>query len=214
MPRLAESEKNQIIGLLNAGVRISTVARTFNVSRLTVYRLQQRFQPTGVTRDRPRPGRPRVSTQRQDGFIRTVHLRNSFQPAQRTADTINASANNRQVSLNTVLRRLREANIRPRRPVRRLRLQPRHIQNRLQWANVHIRWSRRQWQSVIFSDESRFVLERHDGRIRVYIRPLERYAHNCIREALNFGGGSIMVWGGITENFITQLVPICENITA
>src|SRR6202042_1726182 len=105
MPRLAESEKNQIIGLLNAGVRISTVARTFNVSRLTVYRLQQRFQPTGLTRDRPRPGRPRMTTQRQDGFIRSVHLRNRFQPAQRTADIINASTNNRQVSLNTVLRR-------------------------------------------------------------------------------------------------------------
>lgn len=214
MPRLAESERNQIIGHLNAGARISTVARTFNVSRLTVYRLQQRFQLTGVTRDRPRPGRPRVTTQRQDGFIRTVHLRNRFQPAQRTADTINASTNNRQVSLNTVLRRLREANIRPRRPVRRPRLQPRHIQNRLQWANVHVRWPRRQWQSVMFSDESRFVLERHDGRIRVYRRPHERYAHNCIREALNFGGGSIMVWGGITENFRTQLVPIRENITA
>ena len=66
----------------------------------------------------------------------------------------------------------------------------------------------------MFSDESRFVLERHDGRIRVYRRPHERYAHNCIRDALKFGGGSIMVWGGITENFRTQLVPIRENITA
>src|ERR1700729_2223464 len=125
MPRLAESERNQIIGLLNAGARISTVALTFNVSRFTVYRMQQRFQLTGVTRDRPRPGRPRVTTQRQDGFIRTAHLRNRFQPAQRTADTINASSNNRQVSLNTVLHRVSEANVRSR-----------HIQNRLQWTNV------------------------------------------------------------------------------
>ena len=52
-----------------------------------------------------------MTTQRQDGFIRTVHLRNRFQPAQRTADTINASTNNRQVSLNTVLRPLRRANM-------------------------------------------------------------------------------------------------------
>jgi hypothetical protein len=66
----------------------------------------------------------------------------------------------------------------------------------------------------MFSNESRFLLERHDGRIRVYRRPHERYAHNYIREALNFSGGSIMVWGGITENFRTQLVPIRERITA
>jgi hypothetical protein len=35
-----------------------------------------RFRQTGRTNDRPRNGRPRVTSQRQERYLRLIHLRN------------------------------------------------------------------------------------------------------------------------------------------
>lgn len=81
MLRLTESERNHIIGYLSAGQELQTFALMINISRLTAHQLQQRFRQTGVTRDRPKSGNTNMTTQRQDGFIRTVHFRNRLQHA-------------------------------------------------------------------------------------------------------------------------------------
>ena len=114
----------------------------------------------------------------------------------------------------TVLRRLREVSIRAYRPCQRSRLLSHHSRARLRWARVHFRWNRIQWRSVVFSDESRFLLERHDGRVRVYRRKGERFHACCIQEAANFGRGSVMVWGAISANHRTSLIRIQGNLTA
>uniref|UniRef100_A0A3B1IY54 Transposase Tc1-like domain-containing protein n=1 Tax=Astyanax mexicanus TaxID=7994 RepID=A0A3B1IY54_ASTMX len=50
------------------------------------------------------------------------------------------------------------------------------VHHRLAWAREHLRWTRDQWASVLFSDESRFTLSRNDGRQRCWRRQGERYA--------------------------------------
>ncbi|GFR85342.1 transposable element Tcb2 transposase [Elysia marginata] len=50
----------------------------------------------------------------------------------------------------------------------------------------------------MFSDESKFLLERQDGRKRVFRRVNKRFVPQCLSQARAFGGGSVMVWGGIT----------------
>jgi hypothetical protein len=67
----------------------------------------------GNTRDHRRPGRPRVTSRRQDNHIRLVHLRNRFQTSNLTARSITGL---RPISSRTVRNRLREHNIRLRRP--------------------------------------------------------------------------------------------------
>ncbi|GFX24817.1 transposable element Tcb2 transposase [Trichonephila clavipes] len=64
------------------------------------------------------------------------------------------------------LRRLLQRGLRARIPLYRIPLTQNHRHLRLQWANVHRSW-RADWQQVVFSDESRFNLWYHDGRIRV-----------------------------------------------
>ncbi|GFR84537.1 transposable element Tcb1 transposase [Elysia marginata] len=58
----------------------------------------------------------------------------------------------------------------------------------------------------MFSDESKFLLERQDGRKRVLRRVNERFVPQCLSQARAFGGGSVMVWGGITAAGKTPLV--------
>ncbi|GFV84105.1 transposable element Tcb1 transposase [Trichonephila clavipes] len=56
-------------------------------------------------------------------------------------------------------------------PFRAVPLTPEHRQLRLQWCQARSMWNVTDWQKVVFSDESRFVLGTHDNRVRVWRRP-------------------------------------------
>ena len=94
-----------------------------------------------------------------------MHLRNCFQTASVTARTIPGL---RRIHPRSVSNRLREHHNRPRRPCVRTLLLPRLRAERLRWSRAHLRWRLREWEAVLFSDESRFSLDHSDGRIMVY----------------------------------------------
>ena len=74
MSRLNNDERNQAIGMLNAGTSATVVSRNIGCTRKTVERLRRRFRITGNVADRSRSGRPRVTT--DDRYIVLQHLRN------------------------------------------------------------------------------------------------------------------------------------------
>lgn len=215
MPRLPQHCRDQAIGMLEAGNSVNMVARRFGCTRMAIYQLQRRYRDTGRTQDRPRSGRPRVTTPIQDRRIRLLHLRDRFRSATTTAFETPGRANNR-ISSNTVIRRLREHGLRPRRPHIGMVLDDRRRQRRRAWANNHYRdhWRLQNWRRVIFSDESRFQLYRADGRQRVYRRYGERFARCAVSQVDRFGGGSVMVWGAIRFGWKSPLLIIDGNLTA
>ena len=211
MPRLDKVNRERAIGMLDAGVSQGEVARRFGVHRTTINRLVSRVRNTQTTDDRPRSGRPRVTSHVQDRFIRLRSLRNRF------ANAVEIAADlpfRRRISSKTVLRRLAAIGLRPRRPYRGPLFVQRHLRQRLQWARRFLRWTIRQWGRVLFSDESRFLLRRVDGRARVLRRPGERFRKNCVLRHDRYGGGSVMVWGGITAHGRTDLVFINGTLNA
>ena len=209
MPRLNQNQRIQALTMLARGDNVSNVSREFGCHRNTIIRLRQRFQQTGGVADRRRPSRPRVTNPRTDRFITLTHLRRRFQ-------TATSSARQYGISKQTVLCRLRQARqlIRPSRPYVGQVLTARHRAARLQWAQRHFRWGRQQWARVLFSDESRFNLSHHDSRIRVFRRRGERFADNCLIERDRFGGGSVIVWGGIMGRRKTNLIVVQGNLNA
>ena len=192
MPRLRAEERERAIGMLQTGSSIREVATAFGCHRMTIVRLQRRLQQTGTTRDRPRSGRPRVTTAQEDRYLRQLHLRNRFQTSTATAST----ALGRQISPQTVRRRLQEHGLRPFRPLRGMQLTRQHRQNRVAWARNVRRWQNRNWQRVLFTDESRFQLHVADGRRRVYRRRVEREVRCCVQEVIPFGGVASWLGGG------------------
>lgn len=209
MPRLRENERVQALVLLTSGRSVTDVARQFNCHRNTIINLRERFQQSGSVRDGIRSGRPKVTSARQDRYITLTHLRNRFKTATSTARQFG-------ISRQTVLNRLRKnANpIRARRPYVGHIINHRNRNLRRLWAQRHLRWTRAQWARVLFSDESRFNLSFADGRVRVFRRRGERFADNCLLERDRFGGGSVMVWGGIMGDRKTNLVVIPGNLNA
>ena len=92
-------------------------------------------------------------------------------------------------------------------------LLPRHRAARLTWCRRYLRFRIQDWANILFTDESRFHLDSSDGRSRVYRRVGERYADACVIQRQSFGGGSVMVWGGITAHGRTSLVVVAGNLT-
>ncbi len=213
MPRLSEAERMRAIGMVDAGQNYSAVARFFNCSQPTIRNLIQRYQQTGSANDRPRPGAERVTTPAQDRYIVLSHLRDRLRTASRTAREI-PGRHNPRISSDTVLHRLRAHNLRARRPVRGNLLTPIRRRNRHTWCQRHRRCTQRQWNGVLFSDESRFCVDGSDGRDRVWRRRGERYADCCIRQSDRWGGQSVMMWAGISFRHRTPLVVIGGNLNA
>lgn len=89
-----------------------------------------------------------------------------------------------------------------------------HRQARLRWCRQHVHWNLNMWRNVMFSDESRFCLRQLDHRVKVWRRRGERYADCCTDRVTSFGGGSVMVWGGISLTGKTRLVIIGGNLNA
>ena len=123
MSLLLRNDRWSPVGMLESGLSQREVATHFNVHTNTIGRMWNRFRATETIDDRPRSGRPRVTTPRQDRYIHVVHLQNRFLPATVTARNI---PDLRPVSARTVRNRLREINLCPHRPAVRPVLEPHH----------------------------------------------------------------------------------------
>ena len=85
MPHLTTTDRERAIGKLQPRVSLTEVARRLNCSIQTIVNLRRRLQSAGSTANRPRPGQPRVTTNRQDDVIRQFYLRNRFVTTMSTA---------------------------------------------------------------------------------------------------------------------------------
>ena len=157
MPRVPAHLRKRALGMLQGGMRTADLARAINCNARTVRRLRQRYREAGRTADRPRSGRPRVTTPAWDQYIRPSHLRDRYRMATTTA-RVTPGTFNPSISAQTVRNRLREAGLRACRPVVKQVLTRHHRQQRHLWAQIHRCRTRQDWQKVLFTDESRFWL--------------------------------------------------------
>ena len=133
MPRLSEQQRYAILGLVEAGLSQRVIAGRFNVHQSTITRLLRKYRATGSVKDRPRSGQPRVTTRRQDIFIRQRHLRDRFVTSVSTSKNV-VGRHGRHIHPRTVRRRLKERGILCRRPLKGNVLTQRHRRLCVIWA--------------------------------------------------------------------------------
>lgn len=206
---LTRDQCTRIITMLEEGRSQRYTARRIGVSLSTVQRVLERYLETGQNLRRPGTGKTRCTTAREDRFIVTTMLRNRHLTAVEVKNQLLETRRD-GISERTVRRRLKEANLTPHRPANGPKLERIHRTARRLYARDHRYWGDEEWARILFSDESRFMLYASDGRRRVYRRPGERFIPACFEEKVAFGGGSVMVWAGISSESRTELVLI-EN---
>ena len=110
-----------------------------------------------------------------------------------------------RISTQTIRNRLHDAGLRSRRPAIQVPLTRYHVQMRLAWARDHVTWTQNDWAPVLFTHESRFCVDFTDRRARVWRMRNEPFAPVCVAEHDQFGGGSVMIWAGISAQGKTDL---------
>ena len=151
-------DRGRAIAWLQGGNTQRNVAVRLGVSQSVVGRLWQRFQATNSVRNRPRSGRPRSTTNREDRYFTNMALRQRTTTARRLRDNLRTATGTR-VSDQTIRNRLRANNLCCRHQAVRPPLLPRHRTARRHWCTLHLRWQRVQWGRVMFTDESRFSIQ-------------------------------------------------------
>ena len=195
----------QAVQLVQDGTPVRVVARRFGVSPSTVSRLWTRFRETGLYTRRPGQGRIRLTTPRQDRYLRVRvgrHRRSTARDLQGTCVGPRVCVYLTKQYETDFMRQDWEPDVHA---LRAVPLTAAHRAARLQFAQDHRNWQLRHWRPVLFTDESRYTLSSCDGRDRTWRRVGERYQPDNIVEHDRFGGGSVMVWGGLSLDGHTDL---------
>ncbi|GBM36057.1 Transposable element Tcb2 transposase [Araneus ventricosus] len=201
---LPDSLRWRAVGWMEMGLSQADADRRLNVSRSVVQRLWDQYQSEDSVSRRHFSGRPRVTTPAEDRFpALSARRRRSTTVPQLVADHFVASG--RRISAATVRRRLHNAGLYTRRPVVCAPLNGRQRRSRLCWAREHVSWTRQQWTSVLFTDESGFTLENDSGCLLIWREQRTRYHQSNTLERHSYRGGGIMVWAGISLGGHTDL---------
>ncbi|KAJ3646297.1 hypothetical protein Zmor_023889 [Zophobas morio] len=170
---LSPDAANRAIGMLEAGARQVDVAQMLNVSQSVVSRLSNRYQETGSVIERQRQGGPRATTIREDRLLIREARRNPRSHCTLLRQEL-LHATGTSVTPRTVLNRIKETELRCRRPLRTVPLTHEHKRARLAWCEERLNWQN-EWSTVMFTDENRI------GRTELYV--CERNMTSQIYEA-------------------------------
>ncbi|GFT81309.1 transposable element Tcb2 transposase, partial [Trichonephila clavipes] len=91
------------------------------------------------------------------------------------------------------------------------RLTSRHRHDRREWATEHVNWRRNEWSNVLFSDESRFSVHPDNRRIFIWRDRGSKNNPAFVHESVRFGGGGVLVYGGISIEGRTELYIIRDG---
>ena len=182
----------------------------FNMSQSVISRLCHHHQQTGNVIDLPHSGHPH-STQPQDHLLVTNALR--LNPESNLTAAAAFPATGVPVTSQTVRNRLHLAWLCVHHRNIVLPLSANHCQERRVWCWPCQRWTGARGSNVIFSQHSNLVLNFHDGWQRGLAsswRVLPAFSHD---HPWRYGGGSVMVGGGITVTGRKELHICHGNVT-
>ena len=192
----SEFLKGMAVGLMRVWKNARRVGRELSIHHKTIQRWWTRWRNGEGSQRRPGSGRPRKTAPATDRKLIVACKRNRFDSIPKLTVVWNFGSR-ANCSVHTAYRRLAEAGIRCYRPAVRIPLTPRHKQIRKEWCRDRSQWTQEEWHQVMWSDESRFALDFHDGRIHVHRLKGQRFAPCCLSEHDRYGGGSVLVWAAI-----------------
>ncbi|KFM68263.1 Transposable element Tcb1 transposase, partial [Stegodyphus mimosarum] len=199
------------MGFVRKG-QVAEIGSRVGRNQTTVMRICDRWMQEDTTDLRVRSHPPQCTTSRDDSNI--VRMAVTYRSVtSRTIAQYIQSVTHHPVSARTIQRHLRQSSPSARRPLLRLPLTLNHRRLRRQWCGERRMWTA-EWNEIVFTDESRFCLQHHDDRIRVWRHRGERMLNSCVTHRHTGPAPGIMVWGGIGYQSGTPLVRIAGTLNS
>ena len=209
---LTPRKKAVIVALSQEGLSSRVISDRVGFNQSTVVRLLQKYRKMGTVNREKGRGRKKLSTAAEDRFLVRMSLKNrrasstDLKRAWQESSGVN-------VTSRTVRNRLLAAGLAARRPRKKPLLTKAMRQARLKWAREHSAWTVDQWNTVIFSDESKFNLHGSDGVQFVRRRSGEEYHPSCITSTIKHPQGQ-MIWGCISSYGVGRLHFVTGTVNA
>ncbi|GFU48867.1 transposable element Tcb1 transposase [Trichonephila clavipes] len=193
--QVSEFDRGRIVAYRDCGLSFRKMGSRVGRNQTTVMRICDHWMQEGTTDRRGRSHPPQCTTSREDRQI--VRIPVTDRPVKsRTLSQHIESVTHHSVSARTIQCRSQQSGLSARRPLLGLLLTQNHRCHHHQWCDERRMWAA-EWKEVVFTDESRFCLQHHDGRIRVWRHRGEKMLNSCVIHHHTGPAPSIMVWGGI-----------------
>ncbi|GFX30703.1 transposable element Tcb2 transposase [Trichonephila clavipes] len=188
---LDDFTRGRMIGKLEEGRTVTSVAAEFGINKSVVSRAWKAFQTTGTAVRKVGGGRPRYQPagEKRPTAVSRRHC------------SVTLYSNGRQVSWFTVARCLHKGSLFARRPEHCL---PLKVDHRLQWCREHKNWTT--VNGVVSSLQMR-VGSVPEAILNAFFSEREigtRFYTSNIKERRHYGGLGVLVWGGIMLNGRTE----------
>uniref|UniRef100_A0A3B3CGX4 Transposase Tc1-like domain-containing protein n=1 Tax=Oryzias melastigma TaxID=30732 RepID=A0A3B3CGX4_ORYME len=213
---LSDFERGLIVGARRGGLSISETAAKLGFSRTTISRVYREWsEKEKISSDRKLCGRKCLVDVR--GQRRMARLVQADRKATVTQITTRYNRGlQKSISERTTRRTLRQMGYSSRRSNRASLLSAKNKKLRLQFALDHQNWTIEDWKNVAWSNETQFLLQHSDGRVKICRQQHEIRDSSCLVSIVQTGSGGVMVWGIFSWHTLGPLVPIeqCYDATA
>ncbi|CAF3935129.1 unnamed protein product [Rotaria sp. Silwood1] len=189
------------------GDSIRDIVKKVDLPRSTVHSIIQKWNATGSIINRIGRGRKRLTSSRIDRIIHRKIISNRRTSASRVSLDLK---NNYETDMTpqTIRNRMHEIGYNGRIARKKPLIKKSNRYKRVLWAREHLSKSKEFWNSVLWSDESKFNIFGSDGRQVVWRQPYEAMKRECLKPTVKYGEGSIIVWGCMSYNGLGDLVRI------
>ncbi|XP_011144066.2 uncharacterized protein LOC105185907 [Harpegnathos saltator] len=192
-----ERQRKAIVEGRKQGRTHRELAQQCGISKSAVTKLLKRLKVQEGSINKKTRGRPRCTTSLVDRNILRTSRSNPHLTAPDIAKEI-LTPGQSNPSVRTIRRRLQDAGLHGRRPVKKSFISAKNRKARVEWSKAHLNWTSRQWSDVLWSDESKFMLFGSDG-IKWVRRPEgKRFDPKYQLPTMKHGGGSVIVWGAFS----------------
>lgn len=177
----------------------------------TVQSIINRFNTTENIQNKPRTGRPKKLTRRDERSVLMIIHNQPRTSAPNIAAQVQ-KITGQYVNPECIRRILRKRGYNGRVPRLKPLLSAANQEKRVRFAEEHRNKDLEFWRSCIFTDECKFTIFTSDGRGKVWRKACKAFDIKHTVPTVKHGGGAVMVWGSMAAAGVGSLVFIEGNM--